>query len=68
MIYNLESLDDDFKLLPFYNGTPDRLQVVNKAKNRTAIWSDYLTPELISIINERYYFDFEYYDYERIQL
>ena len=65
-LIHYETLDADFRKLPFYTGQPEELPILNRKSNARARGKDeeYLTPEVIEAINEWCCDDFEHFGYK----
>lgn len=60
-----ESLDADFKTLPFYNGKPKALPRNNTTYTDRDPWQAYMTPQAIATIDKFYAADFDAHNYKR---
>ena len=61
-----ENILEDFNSLPFVKVKND-IKHLNKS-NRKKDWREYMTPEIESILWERYKKDFEFFDYPRYNI
>ena len=67
-VIRYETLDADFQALPFYNGQPERLPVVNRKPDSELHRSiEELTPQAVEAINEWCPKDFEMFGYKMRQ-
>jgi len=58
MILHLETIEDEFKCVPFYNGSPTVFPKVNSTNH--GLTKDSLSEEAITLINEIYEEDFQF--------
>jgi len=61
-----ESLADDFKTLPFYNGDPAEWPRINTTVESRGHWSRYMNAESVEMVNRWCPCDFDRFGYKRI--
>jgi len=65
-IGRLENIKQDWEIVCNKLKVDSKLEISNQSKSRSH-WFDYYTPELLDIVNNKYYKDFDLFNYNRFQ-